>query len=126
VHPAATSITTFGLYAVATGVSLTLVPDLVLSALGIPAPTEVWIRMVGALAVPLGYYYWACGRANAVAFFQATVPGRIVFAALIALLVARFAAPVQMLLFAAIDLAGAAWTAHGLRAAARAGSGTAA
>jgi hypothetical protein len=123
-HPAATSITTFGLYAVATGIGLTLVPDLVLSPLGIPAPTEIWIRMVGALAVPLGYYYWACGRANAVAFFHASVRGRMVFAALLVLLVAGFAAPVQLLLFAGIDLAGAAWTAYGLRAATRAGSGT--
>ena len=117
-HPASNSVKYSGLYAIATGIGLVLVPGLVLAPLGIAAPTEIWIRVVGALAIPLGYYYWACGSSNAVAFFRATIPGRIVFAATTVLLIAAFSAPMQLLLFAAIDLAGAAWTAVGLRKAA--------
>ena len=86
--------------------------------MGIAVPTEIWIRVVGALAVPVGYYYWHCGAANVVEFFRASVRGRILFAAIVVLLVALYAAPVKILLFAAIDVAGAVWTAYGLRKAA--------
>ncbi len=121
-HPATNSVKYFGLYAIVTGIGLVLVPGLVLAPLGIAAPTEVWIRVVGALAIPLGYYYWACGSAGLVAFFRATIPGRVVFAATTVLLIVAFSAPMQLLLFAAIDLAGAAWTFHGLRKGATAGA----
>ena len=79
-HPAAASINYFGVYVIVTGLGLTFVPALVLAPLGIPAPAEVWIRVVGALAIILGYDYRACGQANAVAFFRATIGGRIAFA----------------------------------------------
>ena len=114
-HPASTSIKYFGLYVIATGLGLVLAPGLVLSPLGIAMPSEIWIRVVGALAIPLGYYYWACGSADVLAFFRASIHGRIFFAATIVFLIAVFSAPIQMLLFAAIDLAGAVWTALGLR-----------
>jgi hypothetical protein len=114
-HPASNSVKYFGLYSIVTGIGLVLVPGLVLAPLGIAAPTEVWIRVVGALAIPLGYYYWVCGSADLVAFFRATIPGRLVFAATTVLLIVAFSAPMQLLLFAAIDLAGAAWTFQGLR-----------
>jgi hypothetical protein len=118
-HPASSSVKYFGLYAIATGIALALVPSLVLAPLGIAAPTEIWIRVVGALAVPVGYYYWVCGSANMVEFFQASIVGRILFAAIVVLLIVAFSAPVQILLFAGIDLAGAAWTALCLRQAKR-------
>ncbi len=118
-HPASASIRYFGLYVVVTGIGLLIAPSLVLAPLGIAAPTEVWIRVVGALALVVGYYYWACGTAGTVEFFRASVRGRILFAALTVLLVAAFAAPIQVLLFGIIDLLGAAWTVHGLRAAGR-------
>ena len=117
-HPASNSVKYFGLYAIATGVGLVLAPALVLSPLGIAVPAEIWIRVVGALAIPLGYYYWVCGSSDVVAFFRASVHGRVVFAATIVLLIAAFSAPVQLLLFAAVDLAGATWTVLGLRRAA--------
>ena len=114
-HPAAASIKYFGLYVVLIGAGLMLVPGWVFAPLGIATPTEVWIRVVGALASVLGYYYWHCGNNGAVAFFDATVRGRVAFAALMVLLIVVFAAPVQLLVFAAVDLAGAAWTGWALR-----------
>jgi len=68
--------------------------------------------------MPLGYYYWVCGSSEAVAFYRASVHGRIGLAATLVLLIAAFSAPVQLLLFAAVDLAGATWTALGFRKAA--------
>ncbi len=86
-HPASPSIKYFGLYVALTGVGLLMAPGLVLAPIGVAAPTEVWIRVVGAISIVLGYYYWSCGTAGAIAFFRATVRGRIMFAALTLLLV---------------------------------------
>lgn len=114
-HPATLSIKVFGAYVVLTGVGLLVAPNLTLAPLGVAAPTEVWIRVLGALAIVLGYYYWSCATAGAVAFFRATVRGRPLFAVLCVALIVAFQAPIQLLLFAAVDLAGAAWTWQGLR-----------
>ncbi len=122
-HPASNSIKYFGLYAIATGIGLVFAPGLVLSPLGIAVPAEIWVRVVGALAIPVGYYYWVCGSASIVEFFRASIRGRALFAAVVVVLVAFFSAPTQILLFAGIDLAGAAWTGYGLRKAAMNGSG---
>ena len=114
-HLASTSIKVFGAYVVLTGLGLVLSPGLVLAPLGIAVPAEVWIRVLGALATVVGYYYWACGSAGDAVFFRASIKGRIGFAALVALLIVAFDAPLQLVLFAAIDLGGAAWTLVALR-----------
>lgn len=114
-HPASLSIKVFGIYALLTGAGLVVAPSLVLAALGMAAPNEIWVRVLGALALVVGYYYWSCGAANAVGFFRATVRGRPLFAALCVVLILAFQAPPQLLVFAAIDLAGAAWTWRALR-----------
>jgi hypothetical protein len=85
-HPASLSVKLFGAYVSFTGIGLVLAPGLVLSLLGVPPPSDVWIRVLGALAVVLGYYYWACGSAGAIPFIRASVVGRFAFAALGALL----------------------------------------
>jgi hypothetical protein len=114
-HPASLSIKVFGVYVVLTGIGLLLAPGLALAPLGIAAPTEIWARVLGALAIVLGYYYWSCGVAGAQAFFEASVKGRLLFTALCVLLIVAFGAPWQLLLFGAVDVAGAAWTWRGLR-----------
>lgn len=114
-HPAALSIKVFGAYVFVTGIGLVFAPALILAPLGIAAPAEIWIRVVGALAVVLGYYYWACGVADAEAFFRATINGRVLFAVLCAILIAAFQAPLQLLVFGAVDIAGAVWTWRGMR-----------
>ena len=114
-HPASHSIKVFGIYVLLTGAGLVIAPSPVLVTLGMATPNEIWIRVLGALALVVGYYYWSCGAANAVDFFRATVRGRPLFAALCVFLILAFQAPPQLLIFAAIDLAGAAWTWRALR-----------
>jgi hypothetical protein len=114
-HPASTSIKIFGLYVVITGLGLVFAPGLVLAPMGLPVPAEVWIRVLGVVAAILGYYYWVCGSANLVEFFRASIRGRIGFAVLVVLLIVLFKAPLQLLLFAGVDLAGAVWTALAMR-----------
>lgn len=119
-HPASFSIKVFGIYVVITGLGLTVAPDLFLAPLGIAAPKEIWIRVLGALAIVVGYYYWACAKAGAVAFYEASTRGRPLFAVLCLVLIVVFQAPMQLVLFGLIDIAGAAWTWQGLRKAAAA------
>ena len=109
------TIKAFGVYILLTGLGLLLTPSLILGLFGFAPTTEIWIRVLGALAIVLGYYYWACGAAGATAFFRATVPGRIAFCALCVGLVAAAGAPLPLLLFGVVDLAGAGWTHLALR-----------
>lgn len=112
---ASVSIRVFGVYVAVTGITLLLVPNLLLAILGFAATSEIWVRVLGAVAVVLGYYYWACGAAQAKAFFRASVTGRFVFAVLCGGLVVIMTAPWQLLLFGAVDVLGALWTASALR-----------
>ena len=109
------TIKLFGVYVILTGLSLTLTPNLLLAVFGIPPTNEFWIRQLGILAIIVGYYYWACGAANATAFFKASIPGRIGFFALGVGLVVLGQAPWQILLFGVVDLLGAGWTAMALK-----------
>ena len=112
---ASASIKVFGAYVALTGIALLVVPNLLLSVLGLAAASEIWVRVLGAVAVVLGYYYWECGAAQAKAFFRASVTGRFVFAALCVGLVVFMAAPWQLLLFGVVDVLGALWTIAALR-----------
>lgn len=113
--PAALSIQVFGVYAMLTGLALLASPNTLLGLFGMPPTTEFWVRIVGTLALVVGYYYWACGRAGAVAFFRATVAGRLVFCAACVALVLLAGAPWQLLMFGGTDLLGALWTGWALR-----------
>lgn len=112
---AAATIKVFGAYALGAGALLMFAPSLLLGPLGLPTPQEPWVRVLGALAFVLGAYYWAMGQAGAQAFYRATLWGRPLFAVLCGLLVLMGLAPWQLLLFGAIDVAGAAWTALAMR-----------
>lgn len=112
---ASVSIKVFGVYVMLAGIMLLLAPNLLLSPLGFAAATEIWVRVLGAVAMVLGYYYWACGSAEARAFFKATIAGRFAFAALCLGLVLAMAAPWQLMIFGVVDVLGAVWTASALR-----------
>lgn len=109
------TIKVFGVYAMVAGTGLLWVPDLALAPLGIAEPKEVWIRAVGALALIVGYYYWALGRAGVTAFFKISIHGRIGFCLLCGGLVLLAGAPLAMMVFGVIDVLGALWTAAALR-----------
>ena len=112
---AALSVEVFGLYLMLTGLALLTHPNILLGLFGIAPAIEVWIRIVGTLALILGYYSWACGRAGVLAFFRASIVGRLRFCAACVGLILLVQAPVQLLLFGASDLAGALWTGWALK-----------
>jgi len=125
-HPATLSIKVFAVYAILTGLTLLLVPNLLLSLVGMPLASEVWIRVLGALAAVLGYYYWTSAASEATAFYRASVPGRFAFAALCIGIVLFAGAPWQLSLFAIVEILSALWTAAALRKPAAAGRQSAA
>jgi hypothetical protein len=114
-NTAAKSLLAFGIYAVVAGAGLLLMPGLVLGTLGFPPPQDGWVRVVGALAIAVGAYHIVGARNDLVPYIRATVWGRTGFAVLLGTLVAASVMPRALLLFAAIDLVGAVWTAIALR-----------
>lgn len=100
----------FGAYLALSGTSFYFAPDVALAMVGLPAPTDVWIRLVGLLSAILGMYFVYCARPEQRRFFQATVIARLMFFTGVAALAALGAAPPILVLFGVVDLAGAAWT----------------
>jgi hypothetical protein len=112
---AAFTVKAFGVYLVLLGVALVFVPNLLLGLFGIPATSEVWIRVVGLLAFNVGIYYWYAAKSEARPFFLASVYVRAAVPfVFIAFVVLGLASPL-LVLFGVIDLAGGAWTFVALR-----------
>ena len=113
-YPART-IAVFAGYLVLLGITLMVTPNLLLTTFGIPPTSEVWIRIVGVLALILAYYYVQAARKEMMDFFRWTVQARaIVIVFFVAFVFLGWAKPV-LILFGAIDLVGAIWTALALR-----------
>jgi hypothetical protein len=112
---AARSLFVFGLYAVVAGLGLVVAPAMVLGILGFPAASDGWVRVVGVLAVCVGSYHIVAARNELTPYLRASVPVRLGFALGLGALVAAGLMPRALLLFAAIDLLGAVWTAWALR-----------
>lgn len=112
---AAVSLFVFGIYLLGLGGLLMVIPNTFLSLFGLPPTHEVWIRVVAMLVLILGCYDVLSARAELTSFFRWSVWLRgsviVFFGAFVALGMVQ---PV-LLLFGAVDLAAAAWTALALR-----------
>lgn len=113
---AAKSVFWFGLYLLALGVTLVVVPNFPLSLFGMPPADEPWIRVAGMLALLLGYYYVQCARAELRRFFELTIGARGAVIVFFAVFVALGFAKPTLLLFGMADVVGAIWTTLALRA----------
>lgn len=112
---AARSVSFFGFYLYATGLTLMIVPNLLLKTFGIPDTNEVWIRVVGVLVFCLGFYYHRTGVQNNTAFIRLTVPARMFACLGFTILVILKYAPPMLAAFGAVDLLAALWTWSALR-----------
>ncbi len=112
---AARSILVFGLYMIAVAAVLIAAPNALLALCRLPPTREVYIRVLGVVVLTLGLYYVAAARAEAVAFFRWTLWGRpLILATFLALVLLRLGPPV-LIVFGAVDAAGALWTTLALR-----------
>ena len=109
------SVKVFGIYLLLAGCALLFAPNAFLAMLWVTEAKEVWIRVLGAVVMIVGYYYWTCGRDDLKPFFAASVYGRFFFFLCSGALVAFANAPTVLLLFGVTDLFGAAWTMFALR-----------
>ena len=109
------SMFVFGLYLVAVGIFVIVAPNVLLGWVGLPPARDVWIRVAGVLAAAIGYYYLRAVRDEARSFYRGTVHARLPVPVCFGVFVALVWAKPMLLLFAAVDLAAATWTALALR-----------
>jgi hypothetical protein len=111
----------FAVYLFVLGAILLVAPNVLLGIFGLEPATDVFVRIVGMLVVFLGYYYVSAARGEVVAFMRWSARARpFVILFFIAFVALGWSKP-QLILFGAVDLAGAIWTRLALR-----GSGAAA
>jgi len=111
----AVSVFVFGVYLFVVGALLVTVPNTFLGLSRLPPTDDVWTRVVGVLVLCLAAYYTLAARAGIREFCRWTVFVRVGVTAFFTAFVAlRLVAP-PFLVFGAVDLAGAVWTALALR-----------
>lgn len=112
---AARSLMAFAVYLLAAGLLLLTAPSLLLAPVGLPTPQDVWIRIVGLLALALGSVDLLAARHRLAVLVHASVWRRGLAATCMVALVAIGVAPSALLVFAAADALTALWTAYTLR-----------
>lgn len=113
--PAARSVQAFGTYLLLAGGTLLLAPALLLAPVGLPVPTDIWIRMLGLLAMCLGAGDLLAAKSGFVDWYAFTVWRRALAGLAMLGFIALGLAPLALGLFAVVDLAAAGWTAWALR-----------
>lgn len=116
------SLQVFAVYLFLVGTVLVVAPNFLLGLFGLPEAQEVWVRVVGMLALILGYYYSVAAKNELTPFIRASVYGRCSVILFFAVFVGLGYAPPVLLVFGVIDLAAAIWTALSLKADASTGS----
>jgi hypothetical protein len=101
-------------YVLGMGAILAAAPNVVLGLFGVAETDEVWIRVAGLIAIALGVVYTGAVRAGHVEIVRASVTARAVVV-LGFIVLAVTAGPWQLLIFGAVDAAGAAWSWAALR-----------
>jgi len=106
----------FAAYLFVLGPLLVFAPNFLLTLFGIPATSEVWIRVVGVIVFMLGVYCWIAAKHELRPFLEASVYTRFgVFLALSAFAILELGSP-MLALFGVIDLLGGLWTWLALKA----------
>lgn len=110
------SMQAFGIYLfVVAGLGLILIPQVMLGMFGLSAGDDAWIRMVGMLASIIGVYYLVAASAGMRDIMKWSILLRVCAAFFMGFLFVSGRLSTGILLFAAIDVLGAAWTWAGLR-----------
>ncbi len=105
----------FALYLFGLGAVLIIAPNWLLGLFDLPGTSEVWIRVVGMLALLIGVYYVSAARSNTLSLIEVSVRTRASVPVFFAVFVILGWAPATLLLFGGVDLAGAVWTYLTLR-----------
>ena len=117
---AAKSIVAYGIYlVVCLALPFLLIPNILLPLVGMPAPTDVWVRVLGMSVLFFGIYYIQAGRHELTPFFRWTIFGRYAVPLFfIAFVILGFAPPI-LIAFAIPDILFTTWTVLALRSTSR-------
>lgn len=113
---AAKTIEYFSYYLTLLGLGIIALPNLMSALIFLPPPADQDYLFVGFLLLLLAYYYRRMAQERSIAFFQATVLGRLGIFTATLIWVIFGALPPNYLILLVIDAAGACWTAQALRA----------
>jgi len=111
----AKSLFVFGIYMLVLGVTVVLIPNFLLALFHVPTTNEVWIRVVGMLVIFLGIYDIVAAKGEHKLLITWSIPVRFSVIVFFAAFVIAGLAPPVLLLFGAIDSAGAIWTWQALK-----------
>jgi hypothetical protein len=123
---AAVSIAAYAVYLLGQGLTLLLIPNVILPILGLPQALDVWIRVVGMTVVFFSIYYFAAARYEWRPFFALTIVTRLSVPVVFAALIVAGLAPGALILLTPADILFSAWTffaLHGSMSAAAASVG---
>ena len=112
---AAKSLFVFGVYVGVLGLTLLIVPNVLLQFFAAPATNEVWIRIDGMFLICLCFFYVQAARHELTIFIRWTIPARIAVIFYLSTFVFLLHAPKALLLFGVVDLLAATWTWLALR-----------
>ncbi len=111
----AKSVLVFSIYLFVLGLILIIIPNILLSVFGLPKTNEIWIRVVGVLALFLGYYYFQTSKNEIKIFFRWSVYARTGVLLFFIGFVLFDLAPPTLILFGLVDAIAALWTFLSLR-----------
>lgn len=97
------------LYMLGMGLGFLFIPNQLLPLFGLSVTTEVWIRILGALAAGFSAYYYAMIKQQNLTYYWATVWGRYWFCACMAALTFLGIGEKPLYLFAGLEASFALW-----------------
>ncbi len=97
-------------YVILTGLQLIFVPNMLLGMFGFEPTSEIWIKVLGIVILPLSAIYFAISKQGNADSLRATILSRGFVGVGFVLLALSGQAPLNLILFAGIDLATAVWT----------------
>ncbi len=98
-----------------TALQLIFVPNLFLKTFGFDATTEVWIKVLGVVILALAVLYYGLSQTNNPEILRWSIYARFTAGIGFTLLVLSGGAVINLLIFAILDMATAAFTAVELR-----------
>ena len=104
------SLVVQAVYVILTGLQLIFVPNMLLSMFGFEPTSEIWIKVLGIVILPLSAVYYAISKQGNEESLRATIISRGFVGIGFTLLALSGQAPMALILFAGIDIATAIWT----------------
>jgi type IV secretory pathway TrbL component len=105
-----TSLIVQSVYVLLTGLQLIFVPNMLLNMFGFDATSEIWIKVLGIVVLSLAFIYYAVSKSDNQEVVSATMWARLFVGTGFLLLALTGQAKMNLILFASIDIATAAWT----------------